>query len=54
MGLAIARIKAEAMSGSVGIDFDVPIGARVWIELPAFFDEPAPRTAVKPRGSSLA
>jgi signal transduction histidine kinase len=54
MGLAIARIKAEAMSGSVGIDFDVPIGARVWIELPAFFDEPASRTAVKPRGSSLA
>lgn len=41
MGLAIARIKAEAMSGSVGIDFTVPTGARVWIELPASFEESA-------------
>lgn len=39
MGLAIARIKAEAMSGGVGIDFDVRVGARVWIELPAYFDD---------------
>lgn len=54
MGLALARIKAEAMSGSVGIDFDVPKGARVWIELPAFFDEGATRTALKPRGSLQA
>lgn len=38
MGLAIARIKAEAMAGSVGIDFNVPKGAQVWIELPAFVD----------------
>lgn len=39
MGLALARIKAEAMSGSAGIDFDIPSGAQVWIELPAAFDE---------------
>lgn len=54
MGLALARIKAEAMSGSVGIDFDVPSGARVWIELPAAFDDAASRTALRPRDSSQA
>ena len=54
MGLAIARIKAEAMSGSVGIDFDVPSGARVWIELPASFDEATSRTALRPRDSLQA
>lgn len=42
LGLAIARIKAEAMAGSVGIDFDVPNGAQVWIELPAFVDAVLP------------
>ncbi|WP_254656360.1 sensor histidine kinase [Roseovarius sp. 217] len=41
MGLALARIKAEAMSGTVGIDFDVPSGARVWIELPASIEAAA-------------
>lgn len=34
MGLAIARLKAEAMQGRVGIDQTVSHGALVWVELP--------------------
>jgi len=38
MGLAIARLKAEAMQGRVGIDRTVTQGALVWIELPRATD----------------
>jgi signal transduction histidine kinase len=39
LGLPIARIKAEVMSGRVGINLGLERGAQVWIELPEFVED---------------